>query len=117
MAKAKSTQTSKSTTSKKEAPKAKSTTKPAQSKATKPATKSKSEAPSKSAKSENKSAPTRTSDKQHVVPHEDGWAVQKEGSDRATFVFETQREAILKAKELVDDNNNVIIHHNGEPVQ
>lgn len=106
MAKAKSTQASKTTTSKKEAPKAKTTTKPTQSKAD-----------NKSTKSENKSAQTRTSDKQHVVPHEDGWAVQKEGSDRATFVFETRREAILKAKELVDDNNNVIIHHNGEPVQ
>lgn len=36
----------------------------------------------------------------HVTPHDDGWAVQKEGGKRASRVADTQRDAIDIAREL-----------------
>jgi hypothetical protein len=36
-----------------------------------------------------------------VVKHPDGWAVRAGGKDRASGVFETQREAEQRAKEVV----------------
>lgn len=41
-----------------------------------------------------------TKPSQHVVPHSDGWAVRKSGSDRASEVFTTQKEAIERAREI-----------------
>lgn len=37
---------------------------------------------------------------QHVVPHEEGWAVKGAGNSRATNVYPTQREAIHRAEEI-----------------
>jgi len=37
----------------------------------------------------------------YVVRHGDDWAVKKAGADRASGVFETQREAERFAKEVV----------------
>ncbi len=37
---------------------------------------------------------------QHVVPHEDGWAVVGEGNSKATKVTKTQKEAIKYAEEI-----------------
>ena len=37
---------------------------------------------------------------QHVVPHEDGWAVKGEGNQKATKVTRTQKEAIEIAQEI-----------------
>lgn len=34
----------------------------------------------------------------HVVPHPEGWATRKEGSERAGGVYDTQREAIERAR-------------------
>ncbi|MEW1903303.1 DUF2188 domain-containing protein [Streptomyces sp. NPDC086147] len=36
-----------------------------------------------------------------VSPHEDGWAVTKPGSDRASAVLPTQAEAVARAKKIV----------------
>lgn len=48
---------------------------------------------------------------QHVVPYKDYWAVKKEGSDDITESFETQEEAIQRAKEIARNyNSNVVIH-------
>jgi hypothetical protein len=38
----------------------------------------------------------------YVVKHEDGWAVKKEHAERASGVFRTQKEAIDRAREIVD---------------
>lgn len=38
----------------------------------------------------------------YVVKHEDGWAVKKENAERASGVFRTQKEAIDRAREIVD---------------
>ena len=40
----------------------------------------------------------------YVVKHPDGWAVRKPGSDRASDVFDTQRDAIDRAREIVGNN-------------
>ena len=37
---------------------------------------------------------------QHVVKHNDGWAVKGEGNGRKTAVVETQAEAIKIAREI-----------------
>lgn len=34
----------------------------------------------------------------HVVPHKDGWAVKKEGGERASSVHKTQAQALEQAK-------------------
>ena len=38
-----------------------------------------------------------------VVNHPDGWAVKKSDADRASGVFDTQREAEQRAKEIVEN--------------
>lgn len=37
---------------------------------------------------------------QHVVKHQDGWAVKGAGNSKATLVTHTQKEAIQKAEEI-----------------
>ena len=39
----------------------------------------------------------------YVVKHEDGWAVKKGGSDRASSIHSTQREAEKAAKAIVSN--------------
>ncbi|MCC5634135.1 DUF2188 domain-containing protein [Nostoc sphaeroides] len=38
----------------------------------------------------------------YVVKHPDGWAVKKANAERASDVFDTQKEAEKRAKEIVD---------------
>jgi uncharacterized protein YdaT len=38
----------------------------------------------------------------YVVKHDDGWAVKKENAERASNVYDTQKEAIDRAREIVD---------------
>lgn len=40
----------------------------------------------------------------YVVKHEDGWAVKKENAQRASGVFDTQKEAIDRAREIVENS-------------
>jgi uncharacterized protein YdaT len=48
---------------------------------------------------------------QHVVPHDGEWAVRKEGSRRVTETFDTQREAIERAREIaINQRSEVVIH-------
>lgn len=39
-----------------------------------------------------------------VTPREDGWAVSRPGSDRASAVLPTQAEAIARAKEILTND-------------
>jgi uncharacterized protein YdaT len=52
----------------------------------------------------------------HVVPHDDGWAVKREGADRASGVYGTQKEAIDRGREIAKNNSveNVIHGRNGK---
>ena len=48
---------------------------------------------------------------QHVVPHPDGWAVRKSGSDRVSQVFDTQQEAINRGREIsINQGAELLIH-------
>jgi hypothetical protein len=46
----------------------------------------------------------------HVVPHEQAWAVKREGNERASSTHETQRDAIEAARELAKERDDIIIH-------
>jgi Uncharacterized protein conserved in bacteria (DUF2188) len=39
----------------------------------------------------------------YVVKHPEGWAVKKAHAERASGIFETQREAELRAKKIVSN--------------
>ena len=48
----------------------------------------------------------------HVVPRGEQWAVEREGSERASFLTTTQGEALAKARELsiLSGGGEVSIH-------
>lgn len=48
---------------------------------------------------------------QHVVPHRGGWAVRGAGSQRATEVLGTQREAISRARQISRNQNSEMLIH------
>jgi uncharacterized protein YdaT len=39
-------------------------------------------------------------DSQHVVPHDGQWAVRRSGAERVTQVFDTQQQAIDRARDI-----------------
>ena len=48
---------------------------------------------------------------QHVVPHDEGWAVKGEGNERYTAVYKYQDDAIDRAKRIAKNyGSDVIIH-------
>jgi hypothetical protein len=48
---------------------------------------------------------------QFVVPHSDGWAVKKEGSNRVTATFQTQSVAIEYGRDLaITQRCELVIH-------
>ena len=55
--------------------------------------------------------------RRHVVPHEDGWAVRKPRADRASAVLPTQSEAIDRAREILQNTGGgELTIHNREGV-
>lgn len=46
----------------------------------------------------------------HVVPHNDTWAVKREGNERASSTHATQKEAIEAARELAKELDDIVIH-------
>lgn len=48
---------------------------------------------------------------QHVVPHKDGWAVRGAGSQRASSVHPTQREAIEAGRNIVRNQGTELFIH------
>lgn len=47
----------------------------------------------------------------HVVKHAEGWAVKKEGSDRASRVTDTQKEAIQVGREFAKKEKAELVIH------
>jgi len=47
----------------------------------------------------------------HVVPRIDGWAVRTEGSNRATSIHSSQREAIEAARKLAKEAATQLVIH------
>ena len=48
---------------------------------------------------------------QHVVPAGDKWVVRKSGSARSTETFNTQREAITRAREIARNQRTELYIH------
>ncbi len=48
---------------------------------------------------------------QHIVPHDDGWAVRGAGSQRATSLHRTQQEAIDTAREIARNQGTELFVH------
>lgn len=48
---------------------------------------------------------------QHVVKHQDGWAVKGAGNDRANKVTDTQKEAIQVAREIAKNQQSELFIH------
>jgi len=46
----------------------------------------------------------------HVVPHDQGWAVKREGNDRVNSLHGTQKEAIESAREAAEEKDDIVIH-------
>ena len=46
---------------------------------------------------------------QHVVPTKDGWAVKPAGSPKATKVFDTQKEAIERGREIAKNQRSELL--------
>jgi hypothetical protein len=48
---------------------------------------------------------------QHVVPHEEGWAVKGAANERYTAIYEHQDDAIERARDIaINYKSSVIIH-------
>lgn len=47
----------------------------------------------------------------HVVPRDDGWAVTREGADRASSLHDTQREAIDAGRRLAQEAKTELVIH------
>lgn len=48
---------------------------------------------------------------QHVVPHQDGWAVKGEGNQRATSVHNTQQQAVDAARQIARNQQSELVIH------
>ncbi|MEK4853867.1 DUF2188 domain-containing protein [Paenibacillus sp. FSL H7-0756] len=48
---------------------------------------------------------------QHVVPHEDGWAVKGEGNSKATVVTRTKQEAVDAGRAITKSQGTELIIH------
>ena len=49
--------------------------------------------------------------KVHVVPHQEGWAVKREGNNRATSVHDTQKEAQKAAIPIAKHEKTEVVTH------
>lgn len=52
-----------------------------------------------------------TKKNQHVVPHENGWAVKGAGSEKASSVHKTQKSAIEKAQTIAKNQKSELLIH------
>lgn len=54
-----------------------------------------------------------TGKNQHVVPHQEGWAIKGAGNQRVTSVHETQLQAIDAARAIArNQQSELVIHRN-----
>jgi hypothetical protein len=52
-----------------------------------------------------------TGKNQHVVPHQDGWAVKGAGNQRATSVHDTQQQAIDAGRDIARNQQSELVIH------
>lgn len=53
----------------------------------------------------------------HVVKRESGWAVKKEGAQRADRVYKTKEEAVKGAQKFKKSGSDVVIHKKDGSIQ
>jgi uncharacterized protein YdaT len=54
----------------------------------------------------------------HVTPHQDGWAVKKEGGERASSVHDTKAEALEQGRDQArNDHVELVIHRKDGTIQ
>lgn len=55
----------------------------------------------------------------HIVPHEEGWAVKREGAERATSVHDTKKEALSAGRDAAKNRlpSRLIVHKQDRTVQ
>lgn len=53
-----------------------------------------------------------TKKNQHIVPHNDGWAVKGAGNSKATATFDTQKAAIDAGREIAKNQQSELLVHN-----
>ncbi|QAS51965.1 DUF2188 domain-containing protein [Halobacillus litoralis] len=51
---------------------------------------------------------------EHVVSHEDGWAVKAEGAEQPTKVYDNKQDAINRAKEIAQNKGTSAVIHTKE---
>ena len=49
---------------------------------------------------------------QHVVPHENGWAVKGEGNEKYTAIVDTKAEAVDIARDIARNLESELLIHN-----
>ncbi|MGV2620567.1 UNVERIFIED_CONTAM: DUF2188 domain-containing protein [Halobacillus marinus] len=65
-----------------------------------------------------KSRPELLDKGEHVMVHEDGWAVKAEGAKQVSNVFDTKEKAIKRAEEIAENKQtSVIIHKKDGSIQ
>ena len=52
-----------------------------------------------------------TKKNQHVVPHDEGWAVRGSGNSRVTSTHQTQSEAIERGREIAQNQQSELLIH------
>ncbi len=53
---------------------------------------------------------------QHVVPNKGKWGVKGSGNERYTSLYDTQKEAIAKAREIAINQESEVVIHNRKGV-
>lgn len=51
-------------------------------------------------------------DTHRVVPHSDEWAVQRDGGERPSHVFDNKQDAIDAARRISQNQNTELVIHN-----
>ena len=51
---------------------------------------------------------------QHVIPHNDNWAVKGAGNGKVTKNFDKKSDAIIYAKEIATNQKTELIIHKGD---
>ena len=48
---------------------------------------------------------------QHVVPHNDKWAVRGAGNEKVTSIHNTQKDAIMVARQIAKNQKSEVVIH------
>lgn len=54
---------------------------------------------------------SQTQERQHLIPHEQGWAVKKEGAQRPTRTFDNKPEAMEYAVGVARHQKTTLVVH------